>query len=112
LSTLQGVKNIFALNNQSFSYETLKNSAVCVDIYFNSLHYTAITDSPSMSSLDLVCNFGGLLGLFLGMSLLSVVEYVEIAIQIVSIMFVSTKVSGQARGYTPNPVKEAGSNDI
>jgi hypothetical protein len=99
LSTVQGVKNIFALNNQSFSYETLKNSAVCVDIYFNSLHYTAIMDSPSMSSLDLVCNFGGLLGLFLGMSLLSVVEYVEIVIHIASIMFSSSlkKVSGQAR---------------
>jgi hypothetical protein len=48
-----------------------------------------------------VCNFGGLLGLFLGMSLLSVVEYVEIAIYIyiASIMFSSSlkKVSGQAK---------------
>jgi amiloride-sensitive sodium channel subunit beta len=90
LSTIEPAKNIFAANNRSFSYEAFKRSAVSIDIFFNSLHYMSITDSPDMSLLDLISNFGGLLGLFLGMSLLSVIECVEISIKIASILFDSS----------------------
>jgi hypothetical protein len=96
LSGHQGVKSAFAANNLSYSYGVLKASAVCVNVYFNELQYTLMTDSPRMTFLDLVSNIGGLMGLFLGMSLLSLIEYVEIFIEIVAIFF-GTKIQKSTR---------------
>ena len=46
-------------------------------LYFQELKYTEIFQIPITSVTDLVSNIGGTLGLFLGISLLSFVEFIE-----------------------------------
>ena len=50
-----------------------------VFVYYESLKYTEISSDPAWEIMDLIANVGGTLGLFLGVSLLSFVEFVELA---------------------------------
>jgi hypothetical protein len=51
-----------------------------VNVYFDSLSYTSITESPSQETISFVSNVGGLLGLFLGATVLSFLEFAEFLI--------------------------------
>ena len=55
-------------------------------IYFNSLDYTVIDQIPKMNGLDLISNIGGNLGLFIGISFLSLAELIELFIEILIIL--------------------------
>jgi len=52
--------------------ETASNKFVQLFIHYDSLKYTSSTDTPSMDIVTLLSNIGGTLGLFLGISALSV----------------------------------------
>ena len=54
--------NNFAFENESLSYENLKESLVCFNVFFNRLQYTEITESAKTSPLDLISSIGGQLG--------------------------------------------------
>ena len=69
-------------NKANVSYETLKESILNVNIYFDSLELTRIEQSKKMEISDLVSGVGGTLGLFLGISLLSIFEFIEIILEI------------------------------
>ena len=66
--------------NGSFDYFDLQNTSVGFFIYFDPLTTLMISQTPMYSFPDLVCNAGGTLGVFLGLSLLSFVELLEVAI--------------------------------
>ena len=66
--------------NNSYSIEDLKQTISRFFIYFDPLTFKIISQSPSMTLADLVANIGGALGLFLGISILSLVELIEICI--------------------------------
>ena len=61
----------------NYSYEELKEKILAVNFYYSELRYTEITQTEQTSIMDLVCGIGGLLGLFVGASLLSLVELIE-----------------------------------
>ena len=67
-----------------------RESIVKLKIYYDSLSYTISTESPKMDVVALLSNIGGNLGLFLGVSLISVCELIEALIQIL-ITFKSKK---------------------
>jgi hypothetical protein len=69
-------------NKANVSYETLKESILNVNIYFDSLELTRIEQSKKMEISDLISSVGGTLGLFLGISLLSIFEFIEIVLEI------------------------------
>ena len=48
------------------TFENVRESVARVDIFFDSLRETFITENVKMSTTDLVSNIGGLFGLFLG----------------------------------------------
>ena len=52
-------------------------SVAKVNVYYESMKYAVTTDSISITSDDLLSNFGGTLGLYLGISFLSLIEIVE-----------------------------------
>lgn len=58
------------------------NEKISVAIRFDGLGYTEIKESPIMNLVDLMSNIGGIGGLFLGISLLSFVEIIEIFMEI------------------------------
>ena len=57
-----------------------------VRIYYDELRETVINQEAKMSWTDLVSNIGGSLGLFLGMSFLSIVEFIELFIRTILII--------------------------
>lgn len=77
--------------NIKIDYETLKKTVLSVMIYYEDHSYTMISQTAKTGFLDLVSNFGGLLGLFIGTSFLSFVELIEIFIEIRFILFESKK---------------------
>ena len=44
-------------------------------MYYSSLYFTTVDELPQMSILNLVAEIGGLLGLFIGASFLSIAEF-------------------------------------
>ena len=54
------------------------DNVAVIDIEYYSPEYTAISESPKMDWRDLIGELGGHVHLFLGMSLLSFVEVIEL----------------------------------
>ena len=63
-----------------------------INIYYQSLKYTSIIQLPKTKPKQLVSNLGGYLGLFVGLSFVSLFEIVEIIFEIVFILRGNTKV--------------------
>jgi hypothetical protein len=77
---------IFQTLVANVTYEMFKESLVRIFIYFDEIKTTEITESPSMTLVDLVANIGGTLGLFIGVSLLSFVEIIELLMEVIRIL--------------------------
>jgi hypothetical protein len=67
----------------NISYEELANSIVSLTIYYNELRYVEIVEIPDYTILNLISNIGGTLSLFLGISLLTFIEIIDLFVQIV-----------------------------
>ncbi len=70
------------LSNQ-IDAETAKKSFVQLNIFYKSLSYEVSTESPQMSSITLISNIASNLGLFLGVSVFSLFELVQVLIEII-----------------------------
>ncbi len=63
------------------TFEQLKKNVARVEIFFDEMKETAIEESIKTEMSDLISNLGGTLGLFLGLSFLSLIEFVEVILQ-------------------------------
>ena len=61
---------------------SVRNYLVKVTVNYNQLGYTYIEEQPSIDAFTLVGNIGGQFGLFLGLSALSFIEFLELLIDI------------------------------
>jgi hypothetical protein len=77
----------------------LADSVLAVHIYMADLKYTSITEVANMSWDQLAANVGGYLGLFLGASVLSLVELAEISMHLSHIMFANRKNTNQVEFF-------------
>jgi len=59
-----------------------RESVVQLNIYYNSLSYTISTESPQMNFVNLLADIGGNLGLFLGISIFSICEVIDVLIRV------------------------------
>jgi hypothetical protein len=59
---------LYHYNNDTskITLESLKTKILAVNIYYEEMSYTYISQSPKMQLEDLISNFGGTLGLFIG----------------------------------------------
>ena len=64
-------------------YDKLKNTVVSFRVFYDDLSYTKISQQPQISLNILISNIGGLLGLFLGVSFLTMVEILESFLEII-----------------------------
>ena len=69
-------------NKTNLDYETLKENILAVNVYFEALESTMIDEGKQMELVDLIASIGGTMGLFLGISVLSLFEIVEILLEI------------------------------
>jgi hypothetical protein len=72
----------FSNDQEKLNLDTVKESVVRINIFYDSLSYTLSTESPKMDVVSLLSNIGGNLGLFLGVSLISLCELIEALIEI------------------------------
>ena len=68
--------------NRTIDAATVEKSIVHVNIFYESLSYTETTESPQMNIVSLLGSIGGHLGLFLGVSIFSLCEIIEVLIEI------------------------------
>ena len=59
------------------TYDKIKENIVKISVYYDDLRYTEIVENESMTLVDLIASLGGILSLFLGASLLSLMEIFE-----------------------------------
>ena len=78
-------------NRTDITHEFVEKSTALVNVFYGSMEYTLIEQSPSFSFDFLLANIGGNLGLFTGMSALSVVELFEIIISALILVLCSRK---------------------
>jgi hypothetical protein len=69
------------------SLSDVKQSIINLNVFYDRLSFTEITEKPSFTFVDLVSNVGGTFGLFIGISLLSLLEIVELIYEILLIYF-------------------------
>ena len=83
-------------NQTELTYETLRENILALYVYFDSIEVMNIQESPQTDVPTLIAGIGGTLGLFLGISVLSLFEFVEITLEIsLSKMKKSTKIQNQ-----------------
>jgi hypothetical protein len=63
-----------------------EKSIVKVNIFYESLSYTHSTESPQMDMVSLLANIGGNMGLFLGVSVFTLAEIVNVLIEVYFIL--------------------------
>ena len=69
------------------TYEEANKHWIVLYVYYKDLKYTLIKQEPKTETFDFISNIGGILGLFLGISFLSLIEALEIFIEIIYILF-------------------------
>jgi hypothetical protein len=75
----------------TMSYDDIAKSVARIQIFYDELIETVIEEDVKTQTFDLVSGIGGTLGLFLGLSFLSLVEIFEIALQIIFILYDNSK---------------------
>lgn len=73
-------------NRKDLNYQEIRENVVHLKIYFDDMKYTLISEKPKILLEDLLANIGGTLSLFLGVSILSIGEFVEIIIQVLRVL--------------------------
>lgn len=68
--------------------QMVKEGLVKLNVFYDSLTYTEMSEQVSMNSVSLLSSIGGFMGMFLGMSLMTLVEILEVFIKIIySVIF-------------------------
>jgi hypothetical protein len=67
---------------RSINSKTAKESIVDLYIFYESLSYKFTNESPQIDWISLVASIGGTLGLFLGVSVFSICEMLEVVVEI------------------------------
>ena len=82
------LKHYRKLSNENVTYERLREQYLALNVFYLSTKYTLISQVPKASIVDLISNMGGALGIFLGFSIFSMIELVEIVCRIFHVYFV------------------------
>lgn len=69
------------------SIDEARKNMLAVKIFYEDLSYTYIEETPVWTELTLISSFGGQLGLFVGISLLSFVEIFELIIKVIILKY-------------------------
>jgi len=69
------------------TFKNFTNTFFSVNVYFEDLVYTLITQQAKYEVFDLVSSIGGIIGLFIGFSFISLLEIFEIIAEFIFIYF-------------------------
>ena len=72
--------DFLAFYNLTNKTVTIQNNYHFVYVYYSNLEYTLISELIKTTASDLVSNLGGTLGLYVGVSFLSLAEFFELIV--------------------------------
>ncbi len=73
--------------NPNNTSPSITKNCIYFNVFYEDLSTTYTTESPSLTAISLFGNIGGNLGLFIGMSILTFIELVELFINIILVLF-------------------------
>ena len=88
------------LGNATVSQDELVSSMLLLTVYYDELEYTYINQWNNFFFITLVINFGGMLSVFLGMSLLSVIDLMEMGVNYAMIFYYKLRLKLENRNKT------------
>ena len=69
----------------------IKSTTAMVNIFYDSMSYTLIQESPALSFDTLLSNIGGNVGLFTGASILTSIELIELLLAVFILLLKSKR---------------------
>jgi len=90
VNDLDFMKRNFAAN---LSFDLFKEEYLSLNVFISTNKYTLITEIPKITQTDLITNVGGSIGIFLGFSIFSLIEVMELLIQCVFIALFKKRIS-------------------
>jgi len=75
----------------------LSKELAFLDIFYSQLSYIDIQTTPAYDFLPLVCDIGAALGLILGGTLLTIVEFLQLFVQVFSELVTSARFAQMQR---------------
>ncbi|KAJ8029871.1 Amiloride-sensitive sodium channel subunit gamma [Holothuria leucospilota] len=85
--------------------EWLEKNVAKVQIFFQEFNYETITQNPAYTLGDLLSDVGGQLGLWLGISVLSIFEIIETISAVVALLWYGLKHSGKLKKIPSTPLQ-------
>lgn len=79
----------------NITVQDVQESVLRVNIYYGFLGYTNLEEIATYTFNDMIGNTGGMLGLFLGVSLISFVEILELTIEILIILMFKPQIANK-----------------
>ena len=76
---------------RNLTMSKLSKELLFLDIFYSDLSYVDIETTPAYNLLKLVCDIGGALGLILGGTLLTVVEFAQLFVQLLNEVVTSAR---------------------
>lgn len=77
--------NVF--ETEEITHEMLMQSFAGVRIFFHDIKRTEIVEAPAMSTIELISNIGGTIGLFIEFSFMTFIDFIEIVIEIFIVLW-------------------------
>jgi len=77
----------YGFTNDFKTYENVSKTFFSINIYYEDLKYTLISQQPKIELFGLISNLGGILGLFIGFSFISLLEIIEILAELIYVYF-------------------------
>jgi hypothetical protein len=90
---------------ENITYEMFKQSVAGVNIFFDELYILEMSESPKMTVFELMGSLGGTMGLYLGISFMCFVEYIELIIDMCAIAWLNWRLKRQQHKQIGNKVK-------
>ena len=78
--------------NENLTYDLIKQSVLSLNVFYGDLAYIEYNQRPKTTFADLISNIGGILGVLIGASFLSILEIIEVLIEVLNFLFSRTKV--------------------
>ena len=75
----------------------LSTELTYLDIFYSDLSYVDIQTTPAYDFLTLVCDIGGAFGLILGGTLLTIVEFIQLFLQLFNEIGISARFARMQR---------------
>ena len=96
LINLDVIENLFTIDNTTDIQYLLEKNTLAINVYYNDLEYTQVEEERANDIVDFFTSLGGNIGLFIGVSILSVFEIMEFLVEAFIIVYSALKVKMSA----------------